>query len=538
MSWMAQKKRNESSKKKFEPHNYQLEGIKWLLQKSFAGLFWDPGLGKTSTVLHAFKILKEQNYVDTLIIVAKRRIIYKVWPEEVKKWRLPFKTMILHGTQEHRHRSMKTKADVYLLNFENLQWFASKHKDWRRRFGRIMFVVDESTKLRNISAKRFKSLRHKLKYFDRRVILTGTPTPNGIMNLYGQMFLLDEGEALGRYIGQFRNKWFHPTGYGGYKWVPNDGAEDEIYKAISHRILRVDGKTANLKLPKLMHVTRSCVLNEEARRLYDSFEDEMLALWKDEMLVAKSAAVLNNKLRQVANGAIYKQPSEFDDEDRPDDQKRKVIEIHGEKIDELIELLEELNGKPALIAYEFTHDRERIAEAILSNSEDLRRLLPTDKNGKPFVPYIGGGTKDRDANDYIDMWNGELPILLGHPESIAHGLNMQGTHGCVIFFAVPWDLENYLQMIQRVYRQGQKHTVFVYHIVAEDTVDEVVVATIARKNKDQQKLLNAMLEFAQQRRAHVQEEDEEAKANRRAVHSLGSAKKEGGAKVSKLKAPA
>ena len=488
MSSSSKAKRSaNSSGWKFIPHSYQEEGIKWLISKSYNGLFWDPGLGKTATVLHAFDILQKKDFIDSVLIVAKKRIVRKTWPDEIRKWLPDLSISSIMGSEKQRIEAMRYEADVYLINYENLRWLC---KNWKlNNFGRCWFVADESSKLRNINTKMFKTLRHKLKDFERRTILTGTPIPNGMINLFGQMYVVDLGESLGQYIGTFRNRYFEPTGYMGYQWSLIPGCEEQIYDAIADRILRSD--SSELDLPELVNVTRSFTLSDDVMQLYKEMEEEFLIELESGVVTATNSAVASGKCRQIVNGAIFDSPDPTDGDDNPR-SKKQWHPVHEEKIEELVELLQELNGKPALICYEYRHDRERIEKAILSD-QMLSSLMPR-KDGKPYVPYIGGGTKDKDADQYIDWWNeGALPVLLGHPESMAHGLNMQEVNAAVVFFSMTWNMENYEQFVRRVWRQGQEHPVFVYHLIAEGTIDERMMATIEEKQTNQQDLLNGLL---------------------------------------------
>lgn len=484
----ALKRKSTFSTKRFKPEDYQESGVQWLVDKPYAGLLWDPGLGKTATVLHAFELLQGQGKVDSLLIVATKRIANKVWSDEVAKWGLKFHVSKILGTPKERLKAMGEFADVYLTNYENLPWLC---KNWKENdFGKCMLVCDESTKLKHTNTGRFKALRKHLDKFPRRVILTGTPIPNGMHDLFGQMFVVDRGVRLGQYITQFRNAWFHPTGYMGYKWELNRGAEEKIYDAVEDVINRVSAEVLNL--PELIIVDRRVTLPKAAWDKYVEMENEYITLAEEGAITAANSAAARSKLRQMANGAVYYTPEEADLFDELLNTERKVATLHNEKSAELIELLEEMQGRPALIAYEFTHDRLAIEKAILSSS--LASTLPRYK-GEPYVPYIGGGTTDKAAEKYLDWWNaGSLPVLLGHPQSVAHGLNMQETYASVIYYALSDNLELYEQFYKRVYRKGQEHTIYLFRILAEDTVDEDIVATLEGKDRSQSAMLAAMLE--------------------------------------------
>ena len=411
-----------------------------------------------------------------MMVVAKRRIIHNVWRQEIKKWRLPFRTVIVHGSD--KRKNLFTDADVRLINYEGLPWLKDQ-KAWFRRGKRVMLVCDESSKLRHSTTKRFRALKKILKFFCRRYILTGSPIPNGLMNLFGQVYVLDLGHALGSFITAFRNEYFYPSGYMGYEWKIQRGAKKRIYKKLKRLVIRFG--TDQLKMPPLTFVDRFVRLPPAARKTYDELEKEFLVEFKEGDIVAANAAVASNKLRQMANGGVFytTRGAIADDFSK---KARGWRTIHDEKCAELVELLEELQGEPALVAFEFEHDRLRMLNYF-------KKHAPQFKN----APFIYGKTSDADTERYLKKWDkGELPVLFGHPDSVAHGLNLQGKGGIVIFFAMTWNLENYEQFIQRVWRQGQKRRVIVYRIITKDTVDGDMVEALKIKDHNQTTLLEAM----------------------------------------------
>lgn len=424
-----------------------------------------------------FKILKKLGFVDELMVLAKRRIIYEVWPEEIEKWGLPFKYVIVHG--KNKEEALWEKADVRLMNYESLEWWKKQNK-WFRRGKRVMLVCDESSKLRHTKTIRFKSLKKRLRHFVRRYLLTGSPAPNGLQGLFGQMYVLDFGERLGQFITHFRNEFFVPTGYMGHDFKLMKGAEKRIFKRIRDLVIRYG--TDELDLPPLTFLDRKVKLPKKAMRQYLEMEKEFILEYQEGSIVAANAAVASGKLRQIANGGAF---YSADGEVRSVDSKKKSRRwrtIHEEKCANLVELLEELQGEPALVAIEYRHDKERIRAY-------LKKHAPQFKD----APFVDSQMKDKEFAKIKKKWDkGELPVMFGNPDSIAHGLNLQGKGGIVVFFSMTWNLENYEQFIQRVWRQGQKRRVIVYRIIAKNTVDEIMVAALKQKDKTQQALLKAM----------------------------------------------
>ncbi len=485
------------------PKPYQGESIRFGISRAAAGFFLAPGLGKTSITLFIFRILKKLGLIDELIVLAKRRIVYEVWPEEIRKWEQfeGMKCVICHG--KDKRENLFKKADVRLLNYEGMQMLAERRKrKWqltplgKKFFGRgkrLMLAVDESSKLRNTGTSRFKALKVMLGFFARRYILTGSPTPKSLMNLFGQVYTLDYGKALGEYITQFRNDYFYPTGFGGYDWQLQKGAEERIFKKLRPLVLRYGNDQLNL--PPLTFVDRFVTLNPKARAIYDEMEEELIVRIENDEIVAANAAVASNKCRQIANGGIYY--NKFGDLTGNIKAARGFKTIHDEKCEELVELLEELNGEPALVSYEYGHDVDRLRKYFKKNAPQFKD-----------APFVGGKMKDKEFAVYKKMWNrGELPVMFGQPESVAHGLNLQGKGGIVIFFALTWNLENYEQFIQRVWRQGQKRRVIVYRIIARNTVDIDQINSLKKKDRSQQALLKAM-----ERRHGIEEREYEEAA--------------------------
>jgi SNF2 family DNA or RNA helicase len=337
-----------------------------------------------------------------------------------------------------------------------------------------VLVVDELSKMKHVSTARYKSLHPYLHKFARRWGLTGSPASNGLHDLFGQVFTIDLGKVLGQFITHFRNRFFYPTGYGGYTWALQEGAADKIYAAIKPLALTMQAEDY-LELPKIIPITIYVDLPPAARKMYDKMEDEMFAELEDEKFIAATAAAASMKCEQIANGALYK--DKVDPETGlPVGGKREWAAIHNAKLDALEEVLGELQGQPSLWGYHFHHDLDRIV-----------KLLGKDTPHCAHSPKIVDGL--------FKKWNrNELPYLFGHPASIGHGNNLQEGDCCHVgLFSVPWDYDIYSQFIQRVKRQGNKaKNVFVYHIIARGTVDEAKMAAMHRKAKGQQELLDAL----------------------------------------------
>ncbi len=460
------------------------------------------GLGKTSITCAAFKTLKNKKAFKGALVIAPLRPVYSVWPKEVEKW-LEFKDFsvgILHG--DNKEDVLNEEHDIYVMNYEGIDWlFGSPPPDYKRMdatdkvyakqkyeaeqkiarerlktlFSKVdTLVFDELSKMKNPTSKRFKSIKPYLGKFARRWGLTGSPASNGLMDLFGQAYVLDKGRALGEYITHYRTKYFVPSGFGGFDWKLQSGAEDKIYAAMRPLALRMDAEDY-LEMPKIVPVTIKVALPPAARKMYDQMEEEMFSVMDSDEFVAVNAASASTKCAQIANGALYK--------DRidpltgiPATGKREWKEVHNAKLQALVELIEELQGQPLLGGYHFGHDLERIVKTLGKDTPHC------DKNPK-------------EVDKLFSRWNNnELPYLFGHPASMGHGNNLQEGDAChIAWFSIPWDFELYDQMVRRLRRQGNKaKTIFVYHFVAEDTVDEAKMAALHNKNKGQKAFLDAL----------------------------------------------
>lgn len=407
----------------------------------------------------AFKILKAKGLVNKMLIIAPLRPMRKVWPDEIKKWAdfADITYTIVHGG--NKEAALAQDVDVYIINPEGVPWlFDVKRK--RPEFD--VLVVDESTKFKNSSTQRFKALKPHLTSFSRRWILTGTPVPNGLLDLFGQIYILDLGSSLGRFITHFREEYFVPSGYGGYEWKPQHDAFPRIIEKLAPLILQLSAEEY-LQMPELVMRDLKVSLPLPSRRLYDELEKDFLVQMESgEEIIALNAASAGTKLRQIANGALYTGTDTWKG-------------LHDEKLEALSDLLEELNGHPVLIFYEYKHDAERISDLL---------------GGAPNL----SGAVGQKFDSLVDQFNsGRIPYLLAHPASAGHGLNLQGSCHHIVWFGIPWNLEYYDQAVARVYRQGQNSkTVFVYHIIAEDTKDEDVVKALNIKDRTQQTVLAAL----------------------------------------------
>jgi hypothetical protein len=445
---------------KYIPDKHHQIAVKFLLQNPGSGLLMDPGLGKTGCVLYTFYLLRKKKLAKKMLVVSKIKVAYNTWPDEIKKWGFPFNSHILHGKGMDVKYLESDAIDIHLINFEGLDWLKNTLLNKKNKHLRNMFdicVIDESTKIKNTNTQRFRTIRSLAPLFKRRHILTGTPTPKSMMDIYGQIWFLDLGHCLG-FKTQFRNEFFTPSGFMGYEDKLVEGGEEKIFNKLKHLVIRF--KDTGKDMPEVVLIDRKIPMPPKAMRLYKELELEFIAEMESGVVTAVNAAARSSKLRQVTNGSVY-------------GEDKKVHKIHTEKAEELIELVEELNGKPVFVAYEFQHDLDQLKEAF------------------PNAPHIGSGVSEKKAREIIKDWNaGKIPILFGHPDSVAHGLNMQEIDAAVVFFSLTWNLENYQQFIKRIARRGNKAKfTMVYHIIMENTIDELMMARLAQKEKSQKNLL-------------------------------------------------
>lgn len=474
------------------PHRYQKKAVKFLLEHAAGALFLDPGLGKTSITLAALKFLISRKLVEKVLLIAPLRVCHSVWPRELKKWAdfHELRAVVLHGPK--KNDLLNEPADIFVVNPDGLPWLLEIEKtktpsgktrvgvDMKRwkAFGFDALVVDELSKFKDPSTQRFKALKHVLPTFGRRWGLTGSPAANGLLDLFGQVFVLDEGNALGKFVTHYRTKYFTPA-WDGYNWDLKPDTEKQIYKKLKPLVLRMAAEDY-LEMPQLIENDIKVDLPAEARRIYDTLEDALYVEIKSKTVVAANAAVASMKCRQVANGGVYVDDAMSALMEWKKSTKRDWVTVHEEKTEAVADLMDELQGEPLLVAYDFEHDLTRLKARLGKNT-----------------PHIGGGTTTRQANELETLWNaGKLPVLLGHPQSLAHGLNLQGSGRHVVWHSLTWNYELYDQFIRRVFRQGQKSKqVFVHHVIAADTIDQAVLAALRSKRKGQQALFDALTAY-------------------------------------------
>lgn len=441
---------------KYEPHSYQKYATNFIERNSIAALLLDMGLGKTSITLTALNnLLFDYFDVHRILVVAPLRVARTTRSDEIEKWdhlsNLTFAIAV--GTEKERIAALGQKADITMINRENLQWLIEKSG---QSFEYDMVVIDELSSFKNHQAKRFKALMKVRPKVKRIVGLTGTPSSNGLMDLFAEFKILDMGVRLGRFIGQYRNAYFTPDKMNGpivYSYKPLPSAEKIIYEKISDITISMKA-TDHLKMPELIECETVVKMSEKEKKNYTTLKKELVLSIPDGEITVANAASLSNKLSQMANGAIYFEDNEF-------------VTIHDRKLDALEDLIESANGKPLLVAYWFKHDLERIKERF-----DVREIKTSD-----------------DIKDWND---GKILVAVIHPASAGHGLNLQSGGSTLVWFGLTWSLELYQQTNARLYRQGQKNTVVIHHIITKGTIDEDIVKALKRKDKTQSSLIDAV----------------------------------------------
>lgn len=443
----------------FKPHIYQEHAIQKILDLPAVGLFLDMGMGKTVCALTAIvELLHNCFEVAKVLIIAPKRVAEDTWSREINKWdhTKHLKIVKVLGTAKQRINALESSADIYVINRENTEWLVNFYKkDWPFD----MVVIDELSSFKSSKARRFRALRKVRPFIKRIVGLTGTPAPNGLIDLWSQLYLLDQGERLGKTVTGYRERYFEPGKRDPrrgivFDWKPKPMAEEAIYGKISDICISMQAKDY-LELPERINNVIPVSLPATARKKYEQLERDLLLPFAESDVVADTAAVLSNKLLQMANGAVY-------------DENGGVKYIHNAKLEALEDVIEAANGKPVLVYYAYRHDRDRI-KAKFPNA----RSLDTEK-------------------DIIDWNDGKIDLLITHPASAGHGLNLQAGGHIIVWFGLVWSLELYQQANARLDRQGQQHSVIVHHLVAEGTIDEDVMKAIEGKAVGQEALLEAV----------------------------------------------
>lgn len=441
----------------YEPWNYQKTAENWILSHRKCALFLEMGLGKTVITLTAVKQLLEKNEITRVLVIAPLRVAATVWQEECEKWSHlnGLRCSKVLGSEKSRCAALAADAQIYIINRENVPWlvaYQATFKSWPFD----MLVIDELSSFKSAKTERFRSLRRVLPAVRRVVGLTGTPSPNGLIDLWSQIYLLDRGERLGRTLGWYRQTYFDPGDRNAqviFNWKLKPGAADLIYNRICDICMSMRAEDY-LTLPDRIDIEYPVALSERAKRAYDTMERDLVLPLAGEVITAQNAAVLTGKLLQLANGAMYTEDG--------------YAVIHDAKLDALEDLIEAANGEPVLIYTAFRSDVDRILSRIHE-----ARLLFTEK----------------DVND----WNaGKVPVLVAHPASAGHGLNLQAGGHIIIWFGLTWSLELYQQANARLHRQGQSHPVTVYHVITKGTVDESVVKVLTGKAVRQDALIEAV----------------------------------------------
>jgi SNF2 family DNA or RNA helicase len=456
---------------------YQARAVDFLKRQKHAGLFLDMGLGKTVSTLTAIADLLARGVVKHVLLVAPLRPAQGVWRQEARKWghlkHLTFK--MLTGNERQRLMSMKSSAQIHIINVDNLRWLLYMLKAGAKKNGwpYDMLVIDESSMFKTPKAKRFNALRYHLHRFDRRVILTGTPAPKGLLDLWSQVYILDKGVRLGEQVARYRARFFSPSGYMGYGYAPDEGAEKNILKLISPLILTMRAEDY-LDLPPTMKQEVYVDLPAQARKYYAKLEEEMFLELENGTTEALSAASLSSKCWQLANGALILEDSMGE---------RTWQAVHDAKLEALEEVVEGSGGRNVLVAYWFQHDIAR-----------LKSLFPKAPNFKDCK-------NERQLNKLQDDWNaGKHRVAFIQPASGGHGLNLQYGGNTLVFFSMLWSRELYAQVIERIgaARQigipGRDH-VMVKHIIARDTVDEVMLATQRQRHVDERRMITLLRDY-------------------------------------------
>lgn len=443
----------------FIPHSYQAYSIDKIINNKKYGLFLEMGTGKTVSTLTAIEKLKyDYLEVDKVLVIAPKRVAEDTWAQEIDKWShlSNLSVSLVLGTAKQRTEALNKDADIYVINKENTKWICEKFKkDWPFD----MLVIDELSTFKNSDSQRFKILKKKMPLINRFVGLTGTPAPNNLIDIWAQIYLIDGGERLGKYKTHFRQAYFYPTHQVSdnvFNWELRNGADDAIYNKISDITVSIKSEDY-LEMPERIDNVQEVKLSKKEREIYDQLKADMVI--EDEAdnnkdIEALTGATLSQKLLQLSNGAVYTLDGTYKT-------------IHDKKLERLDEIIEEAQGKPILLFYNFKHDKERILERY------------------DFAEELEG--------DYMERWNnGEIKLLIAHPASAGHGINLQYGGSIAVWFGLTWNLEHYEQANARLFRQGQTETTVIHHIMTENTVDQDVYKGLQNKQLGQNALMKAV----------------------------------------------
>ena len=442
---------------KYKAHDYQAYATNFILEHPISAVFLDMGLGKSIITLSAiFDLCLDSFLVRKVLVIAPLRVARDTWPAEIHKWDhlhgLTYSVAV--GTEAERKAALRQRVSVYIINRENVQWLIDESGI---PFDYDMVVIDELSSFKSYQAKRFRTLLKVRPGIKRIVGLTGTPSSNGLMDLWAEFRILDMGKRLGRFITHYRNTFFRPDKRNGqvvFSYKPLPGAEEQIYDAISDITISMKA-VDHLDMPECVHNDAIVMLSETERKAYDAMKQDLVISLKGEEIDAGNAAALANKLSQMANGAVY-------------GEDKRVFQIHDRKLDMLEDLIEAANGKPVLVAYWFKHDLERIRERFT-----VREI--------------------KTSRDIADWNQGKIPVAVIHPASAGHGLNLQSGGSTLVWFGLTWSLELYQQTNARLWRQGQKDTtVVIHHIITKNTIDERIMSALQKKERAQSALINAV----------------------------------------------
>ena len=441
---------------KYVPHEYQTYATDFILTHPISAILIQMGLGKSVITLNAiYDLCLDSFYIRKVLVIAPLRVCSGVWPAEIQKWDhlkgLTYSVAV--GTETERRAALQQTTDIHIINRENVQWLIEESG---LPFDYDMIIIDELSSFKSHQAKRFKSLMKVRPLVQRIVGLTGTPSSNGLMDLWAEFRLLDMGKRLGRFITHYRDEFFQPDKRNGmqvFSYKPRPGAEEEIYRRIGDITISMKS-TDYLQMPECLMNEARVTLSDNERKDYDTLRKELVLTLGDEEIDAVNAAALSGKLCQMANGAVYS-------------EDKRSIHLHDRKLDMLEDLIEGANGKPVLVAYWYKHDLERIRKRF-----KVREIKTTGD---------------------IDDWNaGAIPVGLIHPASAGHGLNLQAGGSTLIWFGLTWSLELYQQTNARLWRQGQTDTVVIHHIITQGTIDEQIMKALQSKDKTQAALIEAV----------------------------------------------